>query len=50
MKSTSDYKTTCMRMDLLIASRKAMIQEYMDRDLLKECVNRSLSTEKLTNG
>ena len=49
VKSSSDDKTTCMRMDSLIPSREEMIQEYMDRDPLKECLNHSLSMEELKN-
>ena len=49
LKSASDDKTTCMRIDSLIPSRGEMMHEYMDRDLLEECLLRSYSTKELEN-
>ena len=49
LKFSSDDKATCMRIDSLIPSRDELMHEYMDRDPLKECLFRSLSTEELKN-
>ena len=38
-----------MRIDSLIPSRDGLMHEYMNRDLLEECLTRLISIEELKN-